>query len=343
MAPPAPAGVSRYVAAVLVPRRGPSSTVPVELVVPPSGTGYLSDDAARAKLVLTWTEGTHAEALRGFRSGVSSTSLLAPSPRRDHPAPRARRAALCSRPPGRAVYLPGRLAIGYVIGFAAASGVALLRQPGVPAIKTIWAEDGRIFYAQATTLSFWRTLTTLHNGYMQLFPRLAVQLARVVPVGDVSTVLALVGALSLGALCCLVFHMARGQIASPGLRGLLAAGMVLLPVANVELLNNLVNVPWWLFFAAFWALIWRPTSWPGRAVAALLCFLAAASEALVGLFLPLALVRWAALARNQRPGRRRRARSGPVLPGSGDIARRELRRYPARAGCMTSVSRSPRG
>jgi hypothetical protein len=58
MAPPAPAGVSRYVAAVLVPRRGPSSTVPVELVVPPSGTGYLSDDAARAKLVLTWTEGS---------------------------------------------------------------------------------------------------------------------------------------------------------------------------------------------------------------------------------------------------------------------------------------------
>jgi hypothetical protein len=225
---------------------------------------------------------------------VSSTSLLAPSLRRDHAA---------RVPPGCALFPaagqsrlpPGTLAIGYVIGFAAASGVALLRQPGVPAIKTIWAEDGRIFYAQATTLSFWRSLTTLHNGYMQLFPRLAVQLARVVPVGDVSTVLALVGALSLGALCCLVFHMARGQIASPGLRGLLAAGMVLLPVANVELLNNLVNVPWWLFFAAFWAIIWRPTSWPGRAVAALLCFLAAASEALVGLFLPLALVRWAAL------------------------------------------------
>ncbi len=57
-APPAPPSVNRYVAAVLVPRRGPSSTVPVELLVPPGGTGYLSDNAARAKLVLTWTEGS---------------------------------------------------------------------------------------------------------------------------------------------------------------------------------------------------------------------------------------------------------------------------------------------
>ena len=55
---PAPSGVNRYLAAILVPRQGPSSSVPVELVVPPTGTGYLSDNAPRAKLVLTWTEGT---------------------------------------------------------------------------------------------------------------------------------------------------------------------------------------------------------------------------------------------------------------------------------------------
>ena len=126
---------------------------------------------------------------------------------------------------------------------------------------------------------------------MQLFPRLAVQLVHFVPVIDVPTLFALVGALSLGGLCCLVFHMARGHIAAPGLRALLAAGMILLPVANVELLDNLVNVPWWLFFAAFWALLWRPKSWPGRACAAIVCFMAAGSEALVALFLPLAAAR----------------------------------------------------
>jgi hypothetical protein len=55
---PAPSGETNYLAAVLVPRRGPSSSVPVELVVPRSGTGYLSDDDANAKLVVTWTSGT---------------------------------------------------------------------------------------------------------------------------------------------------------------------------------------------------------------------------------------------------------------------------------------------
>jgi hypothetical protein len=204
---------------------------------------------------------------------------------------------------------PWVLAFGYLSGLAAVAATALLRQPGVGAIKTIWAEDGRIFYAQAMTTSFWRTLTTLHNGYMQLFPRLAVQLARLVAASDVSTVLALTGALSLACLSCLVFHMAKGHIASPGLRGLLAAGMVLLPVANVELLDNVVNVPWWLFFATFWALLWRPRSWPGQAGAALVCFLAAASEALVGLFLPLALARAVTL----REPREQAASGGLVL------------------------------
>jgi hypothetical protein len=56
--PPAPSGVTNYLAAVLVPRQGPSSSVPVELVVPRSGTGYLSDNDARARLLITWTKGT---------------------------------------------------------------------------------------------------------------------------------------------------------------------------------------------------------------------------------------------------------------------------------------------
>jgi hypothetical protein len=57
-APPARPRVDRYLAAVLVLRRGPSSSIPVELVVPPGGTGYLSDNAPLAKLVISWTGGT---------------------------------------------------------------------------------------------------------------------------------------------------------------------------------------------------------------------------------------------------------------------------------------------
>jgi hypothetical protein len=195
------------------------------------------------------------------------------------------------------------LAGAYVTALVAIGAAALLRQSGLPATSTIWAEDGQIFYAQALRMSFWRTLVTLHDGYGQLFPRVVVQVARVAAPGQAAEILAGVGAFSLAGIACLVFHMARGHIASPALRALLVASIVLLPVASAELLDNVVNVPWWLFFASFWALLWRPYSTAGRAAAGLVCLLAAASEPLVGLFLPLSIARAIALpnARDQAP------------------------------------------
>ena len=82
-----------------------------------------------------------------------------------------------------------------------------------------------------------------------------------------------------------------------GAAALLVAAMVLLPLATVEMLDNLVNLPWWMFFASFWALLWRPQTRRGRLGAAALCAFAAASEPLVGLLLPLAAVRAVALRR----------------------------------------------
>jgi hypothetical protein len=164
-------------------------------------------------------------------------------------------------------------------------------------METLWAEDGLIFYSQSLARSFWRTLITAYNGYDQLVPRLAIQLTKLAPIADVSAVVALSGAAGLAVLGCLVFHMSRGHIASPALRGLLVAAMVALPLANVEMLDNLVNLPWWLFFAAFWALLWRPETTAGRVIAGLVCFLAAASEPLVGVFVLLGLFRVWALPR----------------------------------------------
>jgi hypothetical protein len=197
---------------------------------------------------------------------------------------------------------PG-VAGAYAAGLVAVGATALLRQSGLPATSTIWAEDGRIFYAQALRTSFWHTLLTPHDGYGQLLPRVVVQLARLGAPGQAAEIFAIIGAFSLAALACLVFHIARGHIGSPALRGLLVAAMALLPVATGELLDNVVNVPWWLFFASFWALLWRPRSAGGQASAAVVCFLAAGSEPLVALFLPLSVARALALrnARDQAP------------------------------------------
>lgn len=196
---------------------------------------------------------------------------------------------------------------GYSAATCSVAGVALLRQAGMPAWDTMWAEDGKVFYSQALYLPFARTLVTPHAGYVQVFPRLVAGIATAFAPRDASAVMAVAGALSLGALSCLVFHMARGLVPSRLLRLVLAASMVLLPVAGGELLDNAVNVPWWLFFACFWALLWRPASRAGRAASFLLCALGAASEPLTALLLPLAALRAVALRRpaSRRAGARR--------------------------------------
>ena len=184
---------------------------------------------------------------------------------------------------------------GYVAGCAAVAVLALLRQSGTPAWRTLWAEDGRVFYSQALSMPFTRTLVTPHDGYIQLYPRLVAELATVLPPRDAAWVMALAGAISLGVISGLVFHMTKAHVASPALRALLGLSMVLLPVAGAELLDNAVNVPWWLFFSCFWALLWRPRTLSGRVGAALLCALTAASEPLTALLLPVAALRVAAL------------------------------------------------
>jgi hypothetical protein len=180
---------------------------------------------------------------------------------------------------------------GYTVGFAVMTAVALLRQPGIAPTRTMWAEDGAIFYSQAMKFPLWHTLVTAYNGYDQFVPRLAVQLTRLAPVRDATGVIALSGALGLAALGCSVFYMARAHLPSVGLRVLLAGSMVMLPVAVVEMLDNLVNLPWWMFFAAFWALLWRPQTAFGRLLAGALLALAAASEPLVAILVPLAVLR----------------------------------------------------
>ena len=56
----------------------------------------------------------------------------------------------------------------YLVVLVLLSTVALLRQSGLPATRTIWAEDGSIFYADAVRLSFWKTLLRPYSGYGQL-------------------------------------------------------------------------------------------------------------------------------------------------------------------------------
>jgi hypothetical protein len=179
----------------------------------------------------------------------------------------------------------------YPLAFFGLAGLALLRQSGVAATNSVWAEDGPIFYQQARLNGFWHTLTIPYAGYLELGPRLLVQLTRLAPMADAAAVMAASGAGLLALICCYVFHASRGVLPPVWSRIVLVAVIILLPLATGEILDNIVNIGWWMFFAAFWALITRPRTNTDAVLAGLVCFLAIATEPLVALLFPLVIVR----------------------------------------------------
>jgi hypothetical protein len=174
--------------------------------------------------------------------------------------------------------------------------VMLARQTGVPARDTLIAEDRSIFLPQAL-LHPLGSLTQPYAGYLQLLPRLIAEVAARLPLRDAAAGFAVAGALTASCTAVFVFHASSGHIRRPELRLMLAASVLLLPTALLSIANSGVDAPWYLLFATFWALLWRPRSRAGMAAAALFCFAAASSNALAALYLPLAAARVIALPR----------------------------------------------
>jgi hypothetical protein len=101
--------------------------------------------------------------------------------------------------------------------------------------------------------------------------------------------------------------------------------VLLPPVGDSDLANDLNNLHWYLVFAAFWCLLWRPRTFGARVAGSVVVFFAVASDGSALLLLPLVLGRYIALrgadagagAKSLRSGRRRLLRPaaelGPVV------------------------------
>jgi hypothetical protein len=204
-------------------------------------------------------------------------------------------------PPARPTPPPARLARLAAAGvtaaaIAAAAGLLLLRQAGVPAWRTMWGEDIYVFLPQA--LAHPRaSLLWPYAGYLQLVPRLIADGVALLPLPDSALAFAVTGALIAAGCAVFAGHASAGHIRGWWLRAGLAAGVVLLPSAVIEVANSGVDAPWYLLFAAFWALLWRPRTVAGRLLAAGLCFAVASSQLLVILLAPLVLARVLVLRR----------------------------------------------
>ena len=215
-------------------------------------------------------------------------------------APLLRRVLLPLFPQGPTVQRSGWARLGVVLAslaaVAAGAWLGLMRQQGRPATASLVAEDHKIFLPEALAHP-WSSLFQAYDGYEELVPRLIGEVVAKLPFRDAAVAFAVTGAVITSCCAVFVFYACSGHVRTPVLRVLAGVSVVLLPTALVEIANTGVNSPWYLLFAAFWALVWRPRSVAGVAAAAVICFAAAASTVLAALYLPLAVARVIALPR----------------------------------------------
>jgi hypothetical protein len=186
-------------------------------------------------------------------------------------------------------------AVAQVMAVCLGAALLLERVPGLPSWDTIYGEDYWMFLTQALQQP-WHVFITF-SGYEQLLPRVFAQFAIYLPLAQASRVFAVCGALTAAGCGLFVFHASAGHIRSPLLRALLGTTVVLMPMTLMEIADDGTGAPWYLTLAMFWALLWRPRTRTGMAVAALVAFMAMASEVIIVLFLPLVAARLFVLRR----------------------------------------------
>ena len=173
--------------------------------------------------------------------------------------------------------------------------VLLLRIPGLPSWDAVYAEDWWEFLVGAYQHP-WRLFVPF-GGYEQLLQRVVAQFVSYLPVAQAAHAFAGVAAVITAGCALFIFHASSGHIRSVPLRVLLAVGVILLSSAPMEIADSTVAVSFYLLLAMFWAVLWRPRTAAGKAAAAIVAFITAASISIVILFAPLFAIRVLALRR----------------------------------------------
>jgi hypothetical protein len=190
------------------------------------------------------------------------------------------------------------LVLGQVVLVIAGAVVMLARIGGRPVWDSVYAEDPGIYLPQALAHP-WHLLQS-YGGYLQLIPRLIGQSAALLPIKHASVAFALWGAVVASACALFAYHASAGHVSSRWLRVLVGLSVLLLPVAQLEIADNGLNTIWYLLIALFWAALWRPRTWSGAVVAAIVAFAAATSSSLALLFAPLFAARALVVPRRPR-------------------------------------------
>lgn len=186
---------------------------------------------------------------------------------------------------------PSRALLLAVSWLLVAVWLQLIRSSRVPLWDTLWAEDGRFFYGVARAGSLSTTVLQPLAGYLQVAPRLLASVAAQFPTTDAALAVSLLAATATAGLSLYVYAVTGRLVRRQWQRCLLAAVVVLNPAAGNEVNAAINNLHWYLILAAFWACWSRASSRPWIALDTVIVAVAALSDPLTGLLLPLAAVR----------------------------------------------------
>jgi hypothetical protein len=195
----------------------------------------------------------------------------------------------------------GRGEFALVFGGLLALGAVLqvFRVGPDAALNAFWAEDGQVMFQGALLDGFLDSVFTPYAGYLVVVPRLLGEVGNLVPLADAPAAVSLAAALVVALSGLAVWYAAAGLIRNPYLRGTLVVVMVLAPVASLEAVAAASYVSWYMLFASFWLLLWRPPSTRGATLAGLFLLATALSNPGVWYFLPVFALRLFA-ARDRR-------------------------------------------
>lgn len=183
----------------------------------------------------------------------------------------------------KAALLVAFVAVGVVL--------QLLRIGWSASLDSLWAEDGPIFLQASLFEGFWEAVSSPYAGYLVVVPRLIGEGANLLPLEDAAAAISILSALVVALSGLAVWFAAAGHIRNPYLRGTLVALTVLTPVASLESIDSAAYVAWYMLFATFWLLLWRPRTTWGAALGGLFVLATALSSPGVWFFLPLAALR----------------------------------------------------
>jgi hypothetical protein len=175
--------------------------------------------------------------------------------------------------------------------FVLAILLQMLRVGWSASLHSLWAEDGAVYLSGAVHNGFGGSLFDTYATYLVFVPRAIAELADLLPLGDAPAAISVLSGAVVALSGLVVWWATAGLIESPYLRGALAVLTVLSPVGGLESTDSAAYVPWYMLFASFWVLLWRPRTSGGAVFAGLFVLATGLSTPGVWFFIPLALLR----------------------------------------------------